>query len=376
MLPDLDFATQPFRSVCMRTQISIVRNLASEPFPPRMKERDAMRLGAHLAAFLCENFGGEDHTRNDQVARMVSTAHGLASKEDRGPGYHLILFRKAIIASCMREDVWCEVMSANHLSFSLARDFSEFKPQAEALRMFVDKVSKHLSFAYDPKYGYLTTQLSLMGTGLRIRSWMHIPGLVYSRHLTALCNAAEKHNVYIELNEDNSVPVGNRVIFFNRSSMDGTVSEIAQNYYDFVKLAQVREREARLKLSREQPHWMHDLILKAKNITTRLMLSADELCSALSDLRMASSMGDVHVAPFSIDDPHVLDICGDEIFEQATAPMLEKVKDKVSLYKEERQHRIAQLRALWVKKFIKLKISVNLKRRIEDDPRRDPPSCE
>jgi protein-arginine kinase len=360
----------------MRTQISIVRNLASEPFPPRMKERDAMRLGAHLASFLCENFGGEDHTRNDAVARMVSSSKGLASKEERAPGYHLILFRKALIASCLHEDVWCEVMSANHLTFTLSRDFAEFEPQAEALRLFVDKISQQLAFAYDPKFGYLTTQLSLMGTGLRIRSWVHVPGLVYTQHITALCNAAEQHNVYIELNEDNSVPVGNRVIFFNRSAMDGTVCEIARNYANFMKLACLREYDARLKLSRDQPHWMHDLILKAKNITTRLMLSADELCTGLSDLRFASTTGDVYIHPFDITDPFVLDICSDEVFEQATEPMLAKVKDKVSLYKEERQHKIAQLRALWVKKFVKLTLSQNLKRRIEDDPRRDPPSCE
>ena len=171
---------------CVKTQISFVRNVSGAPFPLRMAPQAAKALGKQLAAWVAKFVArAEDLTEDALLADAGEVVYGLTPRKERGPGYRLLR-----LTSSDGLVVWCELMSANHLTFSVCGDFLDFGARTEALRHFVDALAEPVGFAYDERLGYLTAQTSLVGTGLRIRSWMHLGGLAHFGYLRELCNAS------------------------------------------------------------------------------------------------------------------------------------------------------------------------------------------
>lgn len=270
-----------------RTQLSLVRNLANELFPPQMKERDARRLGLELARFFCERYQGTDVTDNDHWSEVVNQEYGLAALEDRGPAYRLVR-----VKDTNKRTIWIEFMSANHLTFSVTGIFWNFEQEMLALQSFVEHVEKKLAFAYDEKLGYLATQVTLIGSGLRIRTWMHLNALVRYGYLEALTNAMETMRVFVDMEEDGATPEGHLFILFNRSANHATPVTIVEAFKRALMLVAWHEMNCRQRFYLERPFELFDLLEAARaQLSSRFLLSERESLNALSDLQMGASIG-------------------------------------------------------------------------------------
>lgn len=278
-------ATTILSIIGCRTQISFVRNLANEIFPPQMKERDACRLARDLAQFFCDQYRAEDVTADEYWSSVVSDRYGLASKEDRTRAYRLVR-----IEGLYDFDLWIEIMSANHLTFSIAGSFWDFEVKVATLQGFVDAVGKKLAFAYDTKLGYLATQLPLVGSGLRIRTWMHLNALARYHYLNMLSNAMEALGVFVEM-EDDTIPDGHIYILFNRSAIHAHPVEIVKSFRRALVLAAWHEANCRHRFYSERPFELYDILEAARaQFTSRHLLSERTALFALSDLQMAYSI--------------------------------------------------------------------------------------
>lgn len=268
-----------------RTQVSLVRNLAHEIFPPQMKEREAKRLSRTLAAFFRDTYEAEDVTEDRALKATVGPQYGLAAVADRGPAYRLLR-----VQSVERQVIWIEVMSANHLTFSITGIFWDFETRVEVLQAFVDAVGKKIAFAYDPAVGYLATQIPLIGTGLRIRTWMHLNALSRYRHLEALSNAMEAYGVFVEMEED-VIPDGHLFILFNQGAIHASPVEIVSSFWWALALVAHHEMKCRMRMYKESPYMFHDILETARaQMGLRHLLSEREAFHALSDIQMAASV--------------------------------------------------------------------------------------
>lgn len=273
---------------CVKTQISFVRNVSGAPFPLRMAPQAAKALGKQLAAWVAKFVArAEDLTEDALLADAGEVVYGLTPRKERGPGYRLLRL--------MSSDglvVWCELMSANHLTFSVCGDFLDFGARTEALRHFVDALAEPVGFAYDERLGYLTAQTSLVGTGLRIRSWMHLGGLAHFGYLRELCNAAEAKGTYVELEHPDNPPPGSLLILFNRFSLGARAEEIAERHRAFLLRVSEQETEARWRLIRDEPFVFLDVLNRAKaTLKCATLMSEAEALDLLSDLRIGLTSG-------------------------------------------------------------------------------------
>ncbi len=276
------------RLFCVKTQISLVRNVSGAPFPMRMAPSAAKALAEQLTAWLARFVArSEDLTQDDALADAGEALHGLSPRKERGPGYRLLR-----LTSAEGLEVWCELMSANHLTFSVCGDFLDFGARTEALRRFVDALAEPVGFAYDARLGYLTAQTSLVGTGLRIRSWMHLGGLAHFGYLRELCNAAEARGSYVELEHPDNPPPGCLIILFNRFSLGARAEAIAERHRAFLLRVSEQETEARWRLVRDEPFVFLDVLSRAKALLKcATMVSENEALDLLSDIRMGLTTG-------------------------------------------------------------------------------------
>lgn len=285
---DVDPAEANLRLFCVKTQISFVRNLTAAPFPPRMAARPAKALAEKAQERLAQLVAKvEDCTDDAFLLDAGEALHGLAPRKERGPGYRLLR-----LTAHNGFEAWCELMSANHLTFSINGDFLDFGARTEALRRFVDGLAEPMGFAYNARLGYLTAQTSLLGTGLRIRSWMHLGGLAHFGYLRELCNTAELKGTYVELEHPDAPPPGCLLILFNRFSLGARAVDIAEGHRDFLLRVSEQETAARWRLVRDEPFVFLDVLSRAKAaLRNATMMGENEALDLLSDLRIALTTG-------------------------------------------------------------------------------------
>lgn len=347
-----------FREVCMCTQISFVRNLAGTPFPHRMSAPEARRLGSRLATKIIDLFEAKDVTDDDVISLIAEPVYGLTPTAERGPGYHLL----SLTYDSLR--LWVETMSANHLTISLTGTVVGFPYYSEATRLFVDRLAEVFPFAYSEKLGYLTSQPTLVGTGFRIRSWMHLAGLAHFGYLRELCNAAEVKGVLVELDEPDDPPPGCRIILFNRFSLGQSVEQIAVCFEEFVLRTCEQETTARWRLHYDEPFVLLDILRRAKAIASSALLISEEMAlDLLSDLRLGLSTRDASIRGQRPLDPGWFANVMDPMFYRLYGFRLE---EKAALPKSIRSLTPARddaLRALWLRDFCKFSISRDLIRR-------------
>ena len=304
---------------CTKTQLSLVRNVRGAVFPGRMATRPAKALGIHLGEALrraaeARGMRAEDVTDDDDLTEIGAIYHGMTAREHRPPGYRLVRLDDAQ----GEWTVWCELMSANHLTFSVAGTGLDFVAEAERLRTFVDGLDGDLGYASDPTLGYLTAQPMLLGTGFRIRSMVHVGGLAHFGYLRELCNAADAKGAMVELDRTDVTPPGALVIIFNRFSLGFGVREIAERFRAFLVRVSEQETEARWRLFRDEPFVFLDLLTRAKAVLkTALLMSEQEALDLLSDLRLGLTTGAISARKVDPLAPHWFDDATDRVFFRA-----------------------------------------------------------
>ena len=361
-------AEENLRLFCTKTQISLVRNVRGAVFPGRMAERPAKSLGRHLAeavrrAAEALAMRSEDVTDDDDLAAMGEAYHGLTPREDRPPGYRLLRLAEA------QGDwlVWCEVMSANHLTFSVTGTFLDFVQEAERLRGLVDGLDGALGYASDPELGYLTAQPSLLGTGFRIRSWVHVGGLAHFGYLRELCNAAEAKGALVELERTDVTPPGSLVIIFNRFSLGFTVGEIAARFRAFLVRVSEQETETRWRLLRDEPFVFLDLLTRAKvTLKAALLMDEQEALDLLSDVRLGLTTGAIAARKVDPLTPRWFDDAREGVFYRAHGRALRRkhaLPHDIDTYPPRREE---ALRAEWLRPLANFSFSRELIERADE----------
>lgn len=276
------FTKTQFQQICMLTQICFVRNLAGEKYPNMMTDEERTHLGKRIAAILCEKCHFEDITHSPELKGIVSVYLHLLPEEDRESGYHLLQ---------LGDDVFCEVMATNHLTFTIRTTEADLLPVATDAAAIVAKVGQYLPYAFHERFGFLTAQLPLLGTGFRVRSILHLAGLSHFNHLRELCNAAELTGTLVELDSPDPPP-GHRIIIFNRFTLGRSIEEILSAYCETLNDVIAHELTARQRLLRDEPFVLLDTLSRcAAIVSAAQLLSENEALDVLSDIRLAASLG-------------------------------------------------------------------------------------
>lgn len=271
-----------FRQVCLFTQICFVRNIAGEKFPNSLSPEERIRLGDHIVSVLCSQFQFKDITHGSEYEGIVGSYLHLLPEEDRDAGYHLLE---------LCPDFYCEVMATNHLTFTIRTDDIDLLKVAADAELVIGLIGKELPFAFHEKYGFLTAQLPLLGTGFRVRSMLHLPGLSHFNQLRELCNAAEFNGVLVELDSPEPPP-GHQIILFNRFALGRSIEQILMDYASTLFDVIAQEQRARQRLLRDEPYVLLDILSRCHAIVhATQLLSENEALDALSDIRLAAGLG-------------------------------------------------------------------------------------
>ncbi|HHU84285.1 MAG TPA: hypothetical protein GXZ23_03845 [Clostridiales bacterium] len=172
--------------VVLGSEIRIARNLEDYPFPTVLSKADKIAL---LSAFKRVAPDGLKYINMGQIGLSDSVA--LSERLTVRPEFATNDSTRGLLYT-ENENISIQLGHPDHFRvysrLSGLSLYSAFENAKEVLAHFED----NFKFAYDENFGYLTTNISNVGTGMRPSVILHLPGFVHQGKISSLASNLSK----------------------------------------------------------------------------------------------------------------------------------------------------------------------------------------
>ena len=213
-------------------------------------------------------------------ARVVS----FEQTDDR-PGAAVIVEPKAILSIMINEE--------DHLRIQVLRS-GLVSDEAWELADWVDDVlAESLEYGYSERYGFLTANVSNVGTGLRLSVMMHLAASALANRLASQLRAAYDLGVSIRgVFGEGSRSVGDLYQVSNEVTLGLSEKEIVQRVASVAQYLLGQERLARKELLCDQRNRLVEAARKALAVLRgSRSMTPEKAITLMSALRLAAALG-------------------------------------------------------------------------------------
>ena len=155
-----------------------------------------------------------------------------------------------------------------------------------------DYIDSKFDYAFDEKYGYKTTFLSSVGTGLRASYIMHLPALSGAKRTTKIGAELGRFGISLKslYGEDNSY--GNLYQISTQKTLGQTEEEIINDLNDIVLQIVNQEREQRIRVYEKDKVKIEDMVYKSYGVLKYARkLPLKDAMMMLSELMLGQALG-------------------------------------------------------------------------------------
>ncbi|SMB84518.1 protein arginine kinase [Desulfonispora thiosulfatigenes DSM 11270] len=277
-----------FPEIVLSSRIRLARNLEEFLFNTSNKEnskgvlktiKDATSNIESLEFFNLEIF-------NDLERKVLVEKHLISPGHGHNPQNKGILVNKEGSVSIM-------VNEEDHLRIQCFGSGLVLKDLWQKCTELDDLLEEKLNFAFNEKYGYLTTCPTNLGTGLRVSVMMHLPALVLTRQTNLILRQLSQVGVAVRgIFGEGTEALGNLFQISNQISLGQSEEEIVANVNLIVKRLVDQEQKAREYLLNKSGLLIEDKAKRAYGILTNAkIISSEEAFSLISDLRLGKTLG-------------------------------------------------------------------------------------
>lgn len=290
--------TTPDGDVVLSARARLARNLTEFPFPGQASERDLRRVAqeirraaladterlADLYAISIASLSTRDR------AELVDARRISPTLAEGGSHRHCLLDEAGALSIFINEE--------DHIRIQAVVPGNDTRAALRSAEDADARLARRLTFAHHAQWGYLTTALSNVGTGLRLSALVHLPALSFLGRLAATLEACHHLDISVRgAHGEHSQAVGALYQVSNAVTFGVQPSHLAGRVKPVVDYLAAAEREAR----REVGDTHADRVLQiARDAWNRVegadRLDAAESLNLLSLLRLAAAAGLIPVA--------------------------------------------------------------------------------
>lgn len=180
----------------------------------------------------------------------------------------------------------------DHLKFHLIDTEESLEESWTKLLKLEASLSKSLEFAYSQKFGFCTSNHKKCGTGLVIRTFLHLPALSHLKELDEHLQKIHRPFFKIEGFGGNlSEPIGDLIILSNHHTLGLSEETLLKNIRRVTLELIMAEQKLREKMTEEQKSLLKDKVGKAFGaLKHSSFLSIQEAYSELSLCKLGLEM--------------------------------------------------------------------------------------
>jgi len=314
------------KDIVVSSRVRLARNYEDLPFRGRItgeqseacvqRTLDALReLPESYQLFLLR---GADEVERKALMESHLISPDLMNHEESG-------------AALIRSDEKISIMmnEEDHLRIQAFAAGDHLNEAAENAFSIDDALQRHLAFAFDPQWGYLTACPTNTGTGMRASMMLHLPMLTILKQMGKVNQLAAKLGLTIRgIYGEGSEAQGNLYQLSNQVTLGRTEKEIIEAVSAVAKQMGEMERVFRQKAEEKDLTILEDQIFRAYGLCRYARrMPPKEFMAHWSHLRLGAALEKL---PLSVDDCDTLLISAQPGHLQKAAghPMEEKEMDE------------------------------------------------
>lgn len=266
--------------IVLYSKIILARNLQGIPFPIRASDADLKKVLQQVNSTknLLNKKGNLllDFYKMDSMSVVEREA---LYEESSISMLQAIRVKNRLLLRDTDNSINIMVNEEDHLKVQVVRAGFNLTEAYEVADTIDDLLESKLRFAFDAKWGYLTSCSTLLGTGLKAYVALHLPAMALTQEINSIITLAKMRGISIQgLTVDASAIKGNMFLISNNECIGKSEQDIIQETKDFAEEFAEKERITRKKVYRELKPALEQMTAKAwEMLNEKEQLSYDEL---------------------------------------------------------------------------------------------------
>ncbi len=273
--------------IWLATSFLLYRNLAKYNFPPKMEERVFQQTLSLLQAPLLSS-------SLLQKPVLLNAAELSALDKEFLFEHFLCLegFQNTLAGQGFIVDesghFLAELNVQNHLQIQLTDCQGGWEKTWNTLSQIETAIGTTVDFAYSPKFGYLTAEPRLCGTGLTVQAYLHLPALIHTGQLQeTLLKQKEEGVVAASMGGNLEEIVGDLIVISNGYTLGINEETTVHSVHSMAMKLMAIEKLLRSHLQTENNTGLKDQVSRAFGLLLHsYQLQTKEALGALSLMKL------------------------------------------------------------------------------------------
>lgn len=284
----------PDGDVVISSRVRLARNLENYKFSPLLTEKDASRLVDEvkgLTKYLTEHDDRKYYSCNiktlgeiDKIAMVERhIVSPLLAEKEQSTG--LILSNDEAVSIMINEE--------DHVRIQAIVGGMDLDGAYEIANKIDDIAYEKLGFAYDEKYGYMTSCPTNVGTGMRASCMVFLPALSVARMIPKLIEEVGRYGVTIRgIYGEGTKSLGSIYQISNQKTLGNSETEIIESLKRIVDQVVKQERKRREYMLSLNLDEIEDQVYRAYGVLKYArQISSDDAMTLLSQLKFGADSG-------------------------------------------------------------------------------------
>lgn len=288
--------------IVMSTRIRLARNLVGYRFPLSFDEQEAKQIDQVVTQALLNRKNGDHFFSHFTIKEMPALQRQVLVEK------HLIsplLAKKEKSASVVisnDESISVMVNEEDHLRIQCLSPGFQLYETYELANQLDRYLEKHIPYAFEESFGYLTSCPTNVGTGLRASVMVHLPALTMSKQMKAIIQTLTRLGMVVRgIYGEGSENLGNIYQISNQITLGKSEEEILNDLQNVVEQIIQNERNARQLIMQQAPIALEDRIQRSLGtLKYARIMTSEEAASCLSNVRLGIDLNIIKDVPLSI----------------------------------------------------------------------------
>lgn len=282
-----------YDDLVLSSRIRLARNIDKIPFPHKLN----VEKGKEIVSLVEDAFYSSVHTKEEYVTNYLSERDMVTNEVSLER--HLISKNlinnsdKAAFIIDKNETVSIMINEEDHIRIQCITSSLNLEEAYDLSNKIDNLLEEKLNYAFDEKFGYVTSCPTNIGTGLRASVMVHLPILSINNKMNGVIDAVSQVGMTVRgLYGEGSKAFGNIYQVSNQVTLGLSEEEIISNLEAVVKQIINEESLLREDLIKNYKYELEDRIYRALGILkSAVLLNSSECIKILSDVRLGVEMG-------------------------------------------------------------------------------------
>ena len=283
----------PENDIVLSTRIRLARNFKEEIFPIIADENNLRKVTSYMK----DNYNNEsfDEYRNLSFIHVEEMSHiekrVLVEKHLISP--YLTKARDPGVLLSENEKLSIMINEEDHIRIQLYFPGFQIKRALEDAFRLDDWLEEKVDFAFDEKWGYLTSCPTNVGTGMRASVMVHLPALVIAKRINKMIPAINQFGFVVRgIYGEGSEALGNVFQVSNQITLGKSEEDIVEDLENVITRLVEQEREARKHLMQRSGKQLENQIFRSYGVLKYgRIIESQEAAGRISNVRLGIDLG-------------------------------------------------------------------------------------